>query len=330
MIDIRGKISTFGGPEDLGISPSEGLALFEAEDLGAPIAEGLFLQSQPSGTTGLGRRLDPNAMYVACRWDYQQTSRSSLRNRTVKITNISGSKSVEARPADWGPSERTGRSIDLSPAAASALGLDTDDEAIVYLTQQEATNVAQTPPRIYSTSEWQAMAARASFATAPAMGIVIHNTEGQNRPALTGDAELAKAFEVARQIQRGHMIVDHNWSDTGQHFTISRGGLVLEGRHGSYLNATHGLVVRGAHAGDDVYNKFWFGIEVEGNFVSDYKVTDQQWKSLVELGAWLSKWAGKKLPIVGHKDIHETDCPGKLYGRLGQLRAEVWSRFSEL
>src|SRR6516164_3930858 len=54
-----GKVSWFGGPEDMGVSPSEGLAfLYDVDD-----KPHLFLKSQPAGTTGLARRLDPKTSY---------------------------------------------------------------------------------------------------------------------------------------------------------------------------------------------------------------------------------------------------------------------------
>ena len=57
LLHVVGACSWFGGPDDDGVSPSEGLAfLYELED-----APHLFLPSQPSGTTGLARRLDPGS-----------------------------------------------------------------------------------------------------------------------------------------------------------------------------------------------------------------------------------------------------------------------------
>jgi hypothetical protein len=87
----------------------------------------LFLSSQPPGTTGLARRLNPNAMYLAMRWDYKVTSITWLRQHQVTITNPKNGKSVLAWPADWGPNINTGRIADLSPGVASKLGLNTDD-----------------------------------------------------------------------------------------------------------------------------------------------------------------------------------------------------------
>src|SRR4051812_34834291 len=91
----------------------------------------LFLPTQPPGTTGLARRLNPNAHYLAMRWNYGQTSISWLRSHQVTVTNPKNGKSIMAWPADWGPNANTGRIADLSPGIASALGLSTDDICVV-------------------------------------------------------------------------------------------------------------------------------------------------------------------------------------------------------
>ena len=128
---LEGKMSTFGGPHDTGVSPSEGLALFDQGDIADNTD--LFLDQQPAGTTGLARRLNPDANYLACRWDYKTTPRNFLKAHTtlVTVTNIHTNQSVQARPADWGPNVKTGRVADLSPGLAHALGLDTNDKCRV-------------------------------------------------------------------------------------------------------------------------------------------------------------------------------------------------------
>jgi hypothetical protein len=118
-----GKMSTFGGPDDHGVTASEGLALFTEADI--PANPDIFLQAQPPGTTGLARRLNPSANYLACRWDYSATPKDFLRK--IKVQVSANGKSVEARPVDFGPNESTGRITDLSPGLATALGLKTDD-----------------------------------------------------------------------------------------------------------------------------------------------------------------------------------------------------------
>lgn len=191
-----------------------------------------------------------------------------------------------------------------------------------------------TEPRIYSTSEWGAQPATvAHFPERSAAGIVVHNTENANRNALTGDAELAAAVKVARSIQNGHFA--RHFSDTGQHFTISRGGLILEGRHGSVAAARAGRVVSAAHAksSDGSANATWFGIELEGDNRQSDQVTKPQYSALVELCAWLTKWAGTRLlPIKAHKDVlaGHTDCPGKFEDRVPALRQDVSTRRAQL
>ena len=75
LFRVEGKMSTFGGPTDTGMSASEGLALFTPADLQDPKYSYLFLPTPPPGTTGLGRRLNPEKYYFACRWNYNDTPR---------------------------------------------------------------------------------------------------------------------------------------------------------------------------------------------------------------------------------------------------------------
>ena len=127
-----GKCSHFGGPEDMGVSASEGLAfhysLTEAN-------QHLFLPLQPKGTTGLARRLNAKAVnYLACRWDYSITPKEMLATDTkALVTSVKTGLSQTAFCSDWGPHEEKtgGRVADLSPALMENLGLTTDDEVIV-------------------------------------------------------------------------------------------------------------------------------------------------------------------------------------------------------
>jgi hypothetical protein len=121
-----GKMSTFGGPNDTGVAPDEGLALFTVDDVAAN--PGLFLPGQPPNT-GLARQLDPTAKYLACRWDYSATPKEFLRKIKVKVS--ANGRSEDAQPVDFGPSVSTGRVADLSPGLATALGLRTDDTCTV-------------------------------------------------------------------------------------------------------------------------------------------------------------------------------------------------------
>jgi N-acetylmuramoyl-L-alanine amidase len=127
IVHLTGKCSWFGGPQDTGVAPDEGLAfIYSVSD-----APDLFLPQQPPGTTGLARRLDPDEYYVACRWDYDQYPKPSLLKHLARVTATKTGKTFLAAPGDWGPNENTGRIADLSPGLMEALGITTDDEVTV-------------------------------------------------------------------------------------------------------------------------------------------------------------------------------------------------------
>jgi len=129
LFAASGTCSTFGGKSDMGVSPSEGLAFFYERD------DALWLfGEQPPGTTGLARAMDTAVFYVACRWDYDVTSKEMLGHsgQMAWVTNKKTGVGRLAHPADWGPhEEQTGRAADLSPALADSLGVSTDDEVTV-------------------------------------------------------------------------------------------------------------------------------------------------------------------------------------------------------
>lgn len=127
---FSGPTSWFGGPNDTGVAPDEGLAFFyEVDD-----APHLFLATQPAGTSGLARRLDPDEYYVACRWDYDVTPKDMLRRKVRALVKARATgRQALAYPADWGPHEDTGRYSDISPGLMSFLGLETDDDIeVIY------------------------------------------------------------------------------------------------------------------------------------------------------------------------------------------------------
>lgn len=115
-----GKISSFGGPLDSGLSTLEGLALFNSMDE----APELFLDN-PDPNVGIARNLNPNANFCAMRWSYDVTPKPLLRFSSVMISFKD--KYVLARCLDWGPHENTGRLIDVSDNVMKTLGCKTDD-----------------------------------------------------------------------------------------------------------------------------------------------------------------------------------------------------------
>ncbi|WP_020671571.1 peptidoglycan recognition protein family protein [Amycolatopsis nigrescens] len=175
-------------------------------------------------------------------------------------------------------------------------------------------------PRIYSCAEWGARAPQDQLVTLnhKANRILVHHIASAN----STDYSLEHALQVARNDQADHM--DNNgWSDTGQHFTISRGGYHLEGRHGSLSTLRSGTkMIKAAHCPGQ--NENAIGIENEGTYTS-VEPPAAQWKSLVALCAYICAQYGIPVAeIKGHRDFYNTECPGeKLYAKLPQLRREV-------
>ena len=140
---VTGKCSWFGGPDDDGVSPDEGLAfIYDVDD-----QPDLFLSEQPPGTSGLARRLDPEEFYVACRWPYDSETkaiwREALLARKALVLSIRTGKKAWAFPADWGPHGDTDRVADLSPSLLSFLELETDDDVEVLFPTRRVTLPAE-------------------------------------------------------------------------------------------------------------------------------------------------------------------------------------------
>jgi len=177
-------------------------------------------------------------------------------------------------------------------------------------------------PAIHDTASWSARPPKSAITVLNRRpkGIVIHHTASAN----VADVSLAHAKQLARNIQNFHMGPQRNWKDTGQHFTVSRGGHILEGRHRSLEIARAGQKhVLGAHAGD-ACNSDYVGIENEGTYMVGLP-TPAQWTALVQLCAWLCNQYGMSTAnIVGHRECKSTDCPGdRFFGQLSQLRNDV-------
>jgi len=141
VLNVSGKVSWFGGPDDTGVTPSEGLAFIYKYET----APELFLPKQPVGTTGLARRLDPDKHYLALRWDYSQFSKTRLAGKEVARVYApkTGRSFSDVRPADWGPHVNTQRVADISPGLMRELGIDTDDVIdVIYPVPSEDEEVA--------------------------------------------------------------------------------------------------------------------------------------------------------------------------------------------
>jgi hypothetical protein len=153
--------------------------------------------------------------------------------------------------------------------------------------------------------------------------ILVHHTATAN----STDYSQAHAYALARSIQNSHMDTN-GWSDTGQHFTISRGGYAMEGRHNSLakLTAGSGMVV-GAHCPGQ--NDKAIGIENEGLYTS-VAPPAALYDKLVDMCAYICQQYGiAATQIYGHRDFLATQCPGDvLYGMLPQLRTDVAAKLT--
>jgi hypothetical protein len=128
-LNLRGRVSWFGGPLDDGVSPSENLA-FIYDIYTAPH---LFLAVQPEGTSGLARRLNPSVPFIATRWDYNVFPKVMLASMdyVALVRAPATGRQFRAWPADWGPGEQTGRVADISAGLMEYLGILTDDDVEV-------------------------------------------------------------------------------------------------------------------------------------------------------------------------------------------------------
>lgn len=184
---------------------------------------------------------------------------------------------------------------------------------------------------VYETSDWGARPPTEAFESKVPTDMVVHHMDWPNR-ALIPDhaAAVQKAFEVAQQCQIGHMSPPNNWADTGQHFTVTREGIILEGRHGSLDALLAGHCVRGAHAADDSVsppvndNNSW-GVEHEGTYTTQ-GVPLIQWVASVKLFAAIAYYSKlDTATIKGHRDTGcSTACPGDWFeSHLSGFRAQV-------
>jgi N-acetyl-anhydromuramyl-L-alanine amidase AmpD len=237
-------------------------------------------------------------------------------------------RSADGQPAEapHGGAGRgpTRRSV-LQGALAVSLGTAGFGAAsgIMSPAAQAATGAARALPPIAGCDAWAARppSVPITMLASRPLRIIVHHTDTPN----STDYSQAHAFSLARSIQNYHM--DHNgWIDTGQHFTVSRGGYVMEGRHRS-LEALNngGEDVASAHCIGQ--NSVSIGIENEGNYVNTDMLASH-YAVLLDLCTGLCTSYGlRAYAIYGHQDFNNTDCPGtRLYGLLSRLRSDVAAR----
>lgn len=151
---VKGKCSWFGGPDDTGMDADEPLAFIYSE---SDTKGDIFLSYHPDDpatgepTTGLGRKLNPEADYVACRFYPEGNAEAKEAMRPLLLTEMAlvtaeNGKSIKCWCADWGPHQGTNRVADLSPAVLEQLEITTDD---VVTVQFPFTHRAHEPIKPY-------------------------------------------------------------------------------------------------------------------------------------------------------------------------------------
>lgn len=145
--------------------------------------------------------------------------------------------------------------------------------------------------------------------------VIVHHTATDN----VTDYSQAHAYALARAMQTYQMDTE-GWIDTGQHFTISRGGYITEGRHNSLSTLQSGTQrVESAHC--TAQNTVAIGIENEGTYNS-VDPLGTQYAALVDLITHICRQYGlRAYQVYGHRDFNNTECPGdRLYALIPQIR----------
>jgi peptidoglycan hydrolase-like protein with peptidoglycan-binding domain len=206
----------------------------------------------------------------------------------------------------------------LGAAAVTGAGLVAGGGFVAASLPANAAGV----PTVHPTSEWGALPPTSpiTMLPQPPTKLFIHHTDSPN----STDYSLKHGYDLSRAIQHDHM--GRGWIDTGQQFTLTRGGFTLEGRHRSLEALLNGHEhVQGAHC--FAQNDFAVGIENEGTYMT-VEPRAEHYAALVDLSAYICGQFGiRAYQIYGHRNFNATDCPGdKLYALLPKLRADVAAR----
>jgi peptidoglycan hydrolase-like protein with peptidoglycan-binding domain len=214
--------------------------------------------------------------------------------------------------------------LDLTVGAGAAAAAGSEPAATTAMTAMTAmTGATGTFPWIISCGEWGARppSSPVTMDQNTTRKIVVHHMAFPN----VTDYSRAHAIELGQQCQNLHMDTN-GWLDTGQHFTISRGGYVLEGRHRSLEALQNGSeqVTSAQCIGENLQS---IGIENEGTY-TDVTPPTALFDSLVELCcAIVGQYGIHAYNIFGHWDWNFTACPGiAFYKEFPRLRFVVGSR----
>ena len=182
--------------------------------------------------------------------------------------------------------------------------------------------------KIVTAREWGAKPAKGIPLKTIPDKIIIHHMATPNPPRHISKDD---PYEIAKKCQDWHF--KNGWIDTGQHFTISCNGTILEGRQGSTDALKAGKCLQAAHCKGEDQNYTW-GIELEGEHRFKY-ITQEQEKSLVDLCAVICRKSSiQSNELYGHCDfdpVNKPYCPGKtVMDKLNELKGMVYKRILTL
>ncbi|MEZ5322052.1 MAG: peptidoglycan recognition protein [Microthrixaceae bacterium] len=196
-------------------------------------------------------------------------------------------------------------------------------------------SVAHDGPSINSRGSWGAAPPKAANSVATSIRFaVVHHTAGTNDYGPGDVPAILRGIQAFHQNSRG-------WNDIAYNFLIDRWGGIWQGRDGDI-----GAPVVGAHAAG--FNTGTVGVSLMGDFSSsdppqamiDATASVVGWKLALSgvnprgtttvLGTTDNKFpTGQTVTIptvVGHRDVGQTDCPGRVEAVLDQIRAKAAQR----
>ena len=158
------------------------------------------------------------------------------------------------------------------------------------------------------------------------MGVVHHTAHASGSRA--NSYSRSEAPGLVRAMHQYHTNT-LGWADLGYNVLVDRFGTIYEGRKGGFGNGVVGAHARGFNTGS-------FGVAVIGNFV-DVQASPEAIESLTEVVAAKSAIHGidptstttrmgdgtRRPTILGHRDVGNTACPGRIQQLLPQIRSEA-------
>ena len=174
-------------------------------------------------------------------------------------------------------------------------------------------------PRIISRAQWGANESWRSGTPSRARNVhmgVVHHTATSN--------SYSSAAAVMQSMYRYHT-QSLGWSDLGYNIVIDRAGNVYEGRAGGLESGVIGAHARGFNTGS-------FGVSIIGNYehanptVASVNALERviAWQSRVygvnPNGTTTAMGGGSRPTIVGHRQVGQTACPGRIMNYLPQIR----------